>query len=74
MLGERQGGYHYIGDGGVRGRWSFKLNPQDPWVAESEKRVDRHVYVAAEGSIPARNYVAVRGNNHRCLSTDRSYG
>ena len=56
MLGERQGGYHYIGDGGVQGRWSFKLCPGSPGL----QRVERHVYVAAEGSLPHRNYVAVR--------------
>lgn len=56
MLGEKQGGYYYLGNGGVQGRWSFKLHPGDPDV----ERVDRHVYVAAEGSMPHRNYLALR--------------
>lgn len=56
MLGEKQGGYYYLGDGGVQGRWSFKLHPPDPRF----ERVDRHVYVAAEGSMPHRNYLALR--------------
>ena len=73
MLGERQGGYHYIGDGGVQGRWSFKLNPQDPWVPESERRVDRHVYVVAEGSLPARNYVAVKDTLRRDSELRQEY-
>ena len=74
MFGERQGGYHYIGNGGVQGRWSFKLNPQDPWVPESEKRVDRHVYVVAEGSLPSRNYIAVRDMLRRDLALREEYG
>lgn len=56
MLGQKQGGYHCLGDGGVQGRWSFKLQPGDPDVA----RVERHVYVAAEGSMPHRSYFALR--------------
>lgn len=56
MLGEKQGGYYYLGDGGVQGRWSFKLHPCDPDV----ERVKRHVYVAAEGSMPHKNYLALR--------------
>ena len=49
--GARQGGYHYIGDGGVKGRWSFKLYDVEPV---------RHVYVVAEGSLPLRNCLALR--------------
>ena len=56
MFGEEQGGYYCLGDGGVRGRWSFKLHPGPAGLG----RVDRHVYVAAEGSMPHRNYVALR--------------
>ncbi|CAF9941468.1 hypothetical protein IMSHALPRED_002589 [Imshaugia aleurites] len=56
MCGEKQGGYYYLGNGGVQGRWSFKLHPCEPGLA----RVERHVYVAAEGSMPHRNYLALR--------------
>lgn len=56
MFGEKQGGYYCLGNGGVQGRWSFKLHPGDAGL----ERVERHVYVAAEGSVPQRNYLAVR--------------
>ena len=49
--GPRQGGYHYIGDGGVKGRWSFKLYDVEP---------ARNVYVVAEGSLPLRSCLALR--------------
>lgn len=49
--GSRQGGYHYIGDGGVKGRWSFKLGDVEP---------ARNVYVVAEGSLPLRSCLALR--------------
>ena len=49
--GARQGGYHYIGDGGVKGRWSFKLYDVEPL---------RNVYVVAEGSLPLRSCLALR--------------
>lgn len=49
--GARQGGYHYIGDGGVKGRWSFKLYDVEPV---------RNVYVVAEGSLPLRSCLALR--------------
>lgn len=54
--GQKQGGYYYLGNGGVQGRWSFKLHPGNP----GSERVERHVYVAAEGSMPHRNYLALR--------------
>ena len=38
--GSRQGGYHYIGSGGVKGRWSFKLY--------GDVEPARNVYVMAE--------------------------
>ena len=38
--GMRQGGYHYIGDGGVQGRWSFKLY--------GDIYIPRNVYVMPE--------------------------
>ncbi|KAL2039875.1 hypothetical protein N7G274_007278 [Stereocaulon virgatum] len=46
-----QPGYRYIGTGGVRDRWSFKLNGIEP---------RRNVYVAAEGSLPVRSCLAFR--------------
>ncbi len=49
--GRRQGGYRYIGDGGVQDRWSFKLEGVTPL---------RSVYVVAEGSIPLRAYRSLR--------------
>ena len=49
--GARQGGYHYIGDGGVKGRWSFKLCDVEP---------ARNIYVVAEGSLPLRSCLALR--------------
>lgn len=70
MLGEKQGGYYYIGSGGVQGRWSFKLHPCDP----SLQRVDRHVYVAAEGSIPHRNYLALRDTLRKEPALRDEYG
>ena len=49
--GRRQGGYRYIGDGGVADRWSFKVRGVVPL---------RNVYVVAEGSIPLRAYRSLR--------------
>ena len=49
--GTRQGGYHYIGDGGVQGRWSFKLYGVEP---------ARNVYFVAEGSLPLKSCLALR--------------
>ena len=54
--GKRQGGYHFIGDGGVTGRWSFKL-----WEVEPV----RHVYVVADGGLPLRNCLALRDTLRR---------
>lgn len=56
--GEKQGGYHHIGTGGVDGRWSFKLRPADPHLYPN--RVERNVYVAPEGGMVHRNYIALR--------------
>ncbi|KAG8529292.1 uncharacterized protein KY384_005927 [Bacidia gigantensis] len=50
-FGSRQGGYHYIGDGGVQDRWSFKLKGVVPL---------RNLYVVAKGSIPLRAYISLR--------------
>lgn len=49
--GKRQGGYQYIGDGGVEDRWSFKVRGVIPM---------RNLYVVAEGSIPLRSYISLR--------------
>lgn len=49
--GTRQGGYHYIGTGGVQGRWSFKIAGKEP---------QRNVYVVAEESLPVRSCLALR--------------
>ena len=42
-------------------------------MAESERRVDRHVYVVAEGSLAARNYVAVRDTLRGDLALREEY-
>lgn len=63
--GKRQGGYHYNGNGGVQGRWSFKL-----W----EKEPLRHVYVVAEDSMPARNCLALRDTLRRHPGLREEYG
>ncbi|KAL9131920.1 MAG: hypothetical protein Q9217_000280 [Psora testacea] len=49
--GNRQGGYRYIGDGGVEDRWSFKVQGVVPL---------RNLYVVAQGSIPLRAYISLR--------------
>jgi GrpB-like predicted nucleotidyltransferase (UPF0157 family) len=49
--GERQGGYRYIGTGGVDGRWSFKLYNILP---------QRNVYVVLKDSMVLRSYVDLR--------------
>ena len=49
--GRRQGGYAYIGDGGVEDRWSFKIMGVKPV---------RNLYVVAEGGIPLRSYRSLR--------------
>ena len=48
--GEQRGDYRYMGDGGVGGRWSFKicLEPR------------RNISVVAEGSLVSRTSLAVR--------------
>lgn len=49
--GRRQPGYYCIGNGGVNGRWSFKLNGKFPL---------RNVYVAPMGGIQWRSYIDLR--------------
>ena len=59
IIGDEQGGYYYIGDGGIRDRWSFKLG-----IREDENGVPvmplRNVYVIPDGSIQHRSTVAFR--------------
>lgn len=49
--GERQGGYRYIGTGGVDGRWSFKLHNILP---------QRNLYVVLQESMSLRSYLDLR--------------
>lgn len=70
MHGEKQGGYYYLGSGGVQGRWSFKLHPGHPDL----QRVERHVYVAAEGSMVHRNYLALRDTLRQDPELRDAYG
>ena len=51
--GTRQGGYHYIGSGGVQGRWSFKMY--------GNVKPARNVYVMADDdSLILRGHRALR--------------
>ena len=51
--GSRQGGYHYIGSGGVQGRWSFKLY--------GDIEPSRNVYVMPEdGGLILTSYRALK--------------
>lgn len=59
LFGDRQGGYHYIGNGGLKERWSFKLGIRcdrdgRPVIPE------RCVYIVPDGGIHHRSSVAVR--------------
>ena len=51
FLGNRRGDYHYTGDGGIGGRWSFKLKGVQPW---------RNISVVAKDSLQSRSNLAVR--------------
>lgn len=51
IWGEKEGGYRYIGDGGVRGRWSLKLEDVPP---------ARHLYVVLEGSLLLKAHIDLR--------------
>lgn len=51
LWGRRQGGYGFIGDGGVADRWSFKVRGITPL---------RNLYVVGEGGIPLRSYLSLR--------------
>lgn len=52
IFGERPGGYRMIGDGGVAGRWSFKLYREDLCA--------RNVYVVVKDSVVYRSYLSLR--------------
>ena len=52
IFGERPGGYQWIGDGGVRGRWSFKLHRGDLPA--------RNIYVVIKDTIIYRSYLSLR--------------
>jgi GrpB-like predicted nucleotidyltransferase (UPF0157 family) len=51
IWGERQGGYRHIGNGGVEGRWSFKLYNILP---------QRNLYVVLKDSMVLRSYLDLR--------------
>jgi GrpB-like predicted nucleotidyltransferase (UPF0157 family) len=52
VFGERPGGYRCLGDGGVKGRWSFKLNREDLPA--------RNVYVVVKDTTIYRSYLSLR--------------
>ena len=57
--GEAQGGYYYIGNGGLRGRWSFKINLRDD-RSDPQAMPWRNVYVVPEGGICHQSAVTLR--------------
>ena len=66
--GERRGDYHLMGDGGVGGRWSFKLHFEtrcQPW---------RNVSVVAQGSLVSRTSLAVRDTLRKDANLREKYG
>lgn len=52
IFGERPGGYRCLGDGGVKGRWSFKLHREDLPA--------RNVYVVVMDTIACLGYITLR--------------
>lgn len=52
IFGERPGGYRCLGDGGVKGRWSFKLFREDLPA--------RNLYVVVKDSVIYRSYLGLR--------------
>ena len=52
VFGERPGGYRCLGDGGVKGRWSFKLHREDLPA--------RNVYVVVKDTTIYRSYLSLR--------------
>ena len=63
--GERRGDYAYKGDGGVGGRWAFKLNGVRPW---------RNISVVAKGSLVSRANLAVRDTLRKNDALRDKYG
>lgn len=66
-LGDHQGGYYYIGDGGLRDRWSFKLGIREDENGEPVMPL-RNVYVVPDNGIVHRSAVALRD----CLRNERN--
>ena len=65
--GDEQGGYYYIGNGGLLERWSFKLGIRDDDNGRPMMPL-RNVYVVADGSILHRGAVAFRD----CLRDEKN--
>lgn len=71
MHGEKQGGYRYIGDGGVKGRWSFKLGssvatrtypyhpPPHQYHQEEQQLIARNLYITPHDSLLHRSCLAL---------------
>ena len=59
FTGDEQGGYYYIGNGGLRDRWSFKLGIREDMSGVPVMPL-RNVYVVPDGSIQHRSAVAFR--------------
>lgn len=57
--GNEQGGYYYIGNGGLLERWSFNLGIREDYNGRPMMPL-RNVYVVADGSILHRVAVAFR--------------
>lgn len=52
IFGERPGGYRCLGDGGVKGRWSFKLHREDLPA--------RNLYVVLKDTVIYKSYLSLR--------------
>ena len=66
--GDRRGDYHLMGDGGVGGRWSFKIHFEtrsQPW---------RNVSVVAQGSLVSRTSLPVRDTLRKDPQLREKYG
>ena len=59
LFGDRQGGYQYIGNGGIRERWSFKLGIRED--QDGNLMIPyRCVYIVADDSVHQRSTIALR--------------
>ena len=65
FYGDRRGDYQYKGDGGVGGRWSFKLVGVEPF---------RNISVVAQGSLVSRANLAVRDTLRNNPQLREKYG